>query len=128
MIKSFLLLLFILAGLFLKGQPFTFAHISDTHIGNQTAEEDLRRTIKSINGNPSISFVVLTGDITEFGSDDELALAKKLLDSLNKPWHIIPGNHDANWSESGSNKARSHQSGAYLNSIRAASKLVLILV
>jgi len=103
MIKSFLLLLFILAGLFLKGQPFTFAHISDTHIGNQTAEEDLRRTIKSINGNPSISFVVLTGDITEFGSDDELTLAKKLLDSLNKPWHIIPGNHDANWSESGSN-------------------------
>jgi outer membrane protein assembly factor BamB/predicted MPP superfamily phosphohydrolase len=103
MIKSFLLLLFILAGLFLKGQKFTFAHISDTHIGNQTAEEDLRRTVNSINNNPSISFVVLTGDITEFGSDDELALAKKLLGSLNKPWHIIPGNHDANWSESGSN-------------------------
>jgi outer membrane protein assembly factor BamB/predicted MPP superfamily phosphohydrolase len=106
MIKKIFLFLTVLtvAVLFSYGQTeFTFAHVSDTHIGNHTAEEDLRRTVRSINNNPSISFVVLTGDITEFGSDDELALAKKILDSLNKPWHIIPGNHDANWSESGSN-------------------------
>jgi outer membrane protein assembly factor BamB/predicted MPP superfamily phosphohydrolase len=106
MIKKIFLFLNLLtvAVLFSYGQAtFTFAHISDTHIGNQTAEEDLKRTVTSINNNPSISFVVLTGDITEFGSDDELTLAKNLLDNLNKPWYIIPGNHDANWSESGSN-------------------------
>src|SRR5688500_11057772 len=102
--KNILLVIVIFAGYFASAQdPFKFAFISDTHIGNQTAEEDLRRTVHSINNNPSKSFVVLTGDITEFGSDDELTLAKRLLDSLNKPWHIIPGNHDANWSESGSN-------------------------
>ena len=91
------------AGMTVSAQTFTFALLSDTHIGSNTAEEDLRRTIRNINADPSIVFVVITGDITEFGSDDELRLAKQLLDSLNKPWYIIPGNHDSNWSESGSN-------------------------
>lgn len=45
--------------------------------------------------------VVLTGDITELGTNEELKLAKKILDSLNIPWYIIPGNHDTGWSESG---------------------------
>src|SRR5687768_3010645 len=80
-----------------------FVHLSDTHIGSSTGAEDLRRTVKDINENPAIQFVVISGDITEFGSDDEIKLAKQILDSLNKPWHIIPGNHDSNWSESGSN-------------------------
>ncbi|HVG41035.1 MAG TPA: PQQ-binding-like beta-propeller repeat protein, partial [Chitinophagaceae bacterium] len=31
----------------------------------------------------------------------ELAMAKKILDSLNIPYFIIPGNHDTGWSESG---------------------------
>ena len=83
--------------------PFKFAFISDTHIGNQTAGEDLDRTINSINNDSSLAFVVITGDITEFGSDDELRAAKSFFDKLNKPWYIIPGNHDAGWSESGSN-------------------------
>ena len=55
----------------LNAQSFKFAHISDTHIGNATAEEDLRRTIHDINADTSIQFVILTGDITEFGSDEE---------------------------------------------------------
>ena len=84
-------------------RPFQFAFLSDTHIGSQTASEDLARTIKNINADSLLKFVVITGDITEFGSDDELVVARKLFDSLNKPWYIIPGNHDANWSESGSN-------------------------
>jgi len=63
----------------------------------------LRRTVKDINENPAIRFVVISGDITEFGADEEIKLAKQILDSLNKPWHIIPGNHDGNWSESGAN-------------------------
>lgn len=87
-------------------QSLRFAFVTDTHIGNNTAAEDLRRTIKDINENAALQFVVLTGDITEFGADEELKLAKQILDSLNKPWYIIPGNHDANWSESGSNSFR----------------------
>lgn len=83
--------------------PFTFALVSDTHIGNKTAHEDLTRTVNDINQNTDIEFVVITGDITEFGADSEIIEAKKVLDQLNKPWYIIPGNHDSKWSESGAN-------------------------
>lgn len=82
---------------------FKFAHVSDTHIGSNNAEEDLRRTVQNINADSTLKFVILSGDITDFGSDSEFHLAKQILDSLNKPWYIIPGNHDANWSESGTN-------------------------
>jgi predicted MPP superfamily phosphohydrolase len=88
-------------------RTFTFAHVSDTHIGGAvTAADDLRSTVKDINANDSLKFVIITGDITEFGADEELRLAKSILDSLNKPWYIIPGNHDGNWSESGANSFR----------------------
>ncbi|MCJ8209235.1 PQQ-binding-like beta-propeller repeat protein [Mucilaginibacter sp. RS28] len=103
--KKITLFLFAITCLATTGfaQSFKFAHVSDTHIGNHTAAEDLRRTVADINKNDEIKFVVITGDITEFGADDEIKLAKQILDSLNKKWYIIPGNHDANWSESGSN-------------------------
>ena len=99
------LLLFILAIISLNadGQRFRFAFLSDTHIGspNGSAEEDLRRTVRDINAMDDIAFVVLTGDITELGTNGELALAKQILDSLDVPYYIIPGNHDTGWSESG---------------------------
>lgn len=84
-------------------RPFRFAFISDTHIGspNGSAEEDLRRTVRDINAITDIAFVVLTGDITELGTNEELKLAKQILDSLTVKWYIIPGNHDTGWSESG---------------------------
>lgn len=85
---------------------FQFALVSDTHIGNATAAEDLKRTVKDINGNDSLSFVIISGDITEFGADKELLEARQILDSLNKPWYVIPGNHDTKWSESGGNSFR----------------------
>lgn len=99
-----LLLLFIIK-VHAQDKAWKFAHVSDTHvnIGNQTSVEDLRRTVRDINANPELQFVIISGDITEFGADVEEKLAKTILDSLNKPWYIIPGNHDANWSESGSN-------------------------
>src|SRR5688572_12179148 len=105
MTKKFtLLILFTIALSFSDAQTeFKFAHISDTHIGGNNSEEDLRRTVQSINNDSSIKFVILSGDITEFGSDAEIQLAKQILDSLNKPWYIVPGNHDSNWSESGAN-------------------------
>lgn len=84
-------------------KSFRFAFISDTHIGspNGGAEEDLRRTVADINALKEVDFAVLTGDITELGTNAELALAKRILDSLSIPYYIIPGNHDTGWSESG---------------------------
>lgn len=97
------LLLAVLFQVRAQTNSWKFAHVSDTHIGNETSVEDLQRTIKDINANPELQFVVISGDVTEFGSDEELRTAKGLFDGLNKPWYIIPGNHDMNWSESGGN-------------------------
>ncbi len=85
---------------------FRFALVTDTHIGSETSAEDLRRTVRDINSMDSVAFAIFSGDITEFGSDAELLLAKQILDSLTKPWYIVPGNHDTKWSESGGNSFR----------------------
>ncbi len=84
-------------------KPFHFAFISDTHIGSPDgkAEQDLQRTIDDINKRTDLDFVVITGDITELGTDAQLATAKKIFDGLKIKWFIIPGNHDVGWSESG---------------------------
>ncbi|HVI45817.1 MAG TPA: PQQ-binding-like beta-propeller repeat protein [Chitinophaga sp.] len=87
-------------------QSFKFALVTDTHVGSDNAAEDLERTVTDINNNPDLAFVVISGDITEFGADEELKLAKSILDHLQKPWYIIPGNHDTKWSESGGNTFR----------------------
>lgn len=101
--KLFLLLLLVVAAIGSYAQPIKFALVTDTHVGNATGADDLENTVKDINSNPEIEFVIVSGDVTEFGADEELKLAKNILDQLQKPWYAIPGNHDTNWSESGSN-------------------------
>ncbi|MBV9987177.1 MAG: PQQ-binding-like beta-propeller repeat protein [Chitinophagaceae bacterium] len=99
----FLFFLFLFFNANAQWKPFRFAFISDTHVGSPDgrAEEDLRRTVNDINQMNDIDFVVITGDITELGMDSEIRLAKQILDGLRPKYYIIPGNHDAGWSESG---------------------------
>ncbi|MGX5818926.1 outer membrane protein assembly factor BamB family protein [Chitinophaga lutea] len=85
---------------------FRFALVTDTHVGVETGQADLERTVDDINGQASIEFVIFSGDVTEFGNDEELQLAKSIITRLRKPWYIIPGNHDTKWSESGCNSFR----------------------
>ena len=96
-------LLLFLAPVWLWAQPaaFRFAWLSDTHVGSGTGEEDLRAAVRDINSITGLSFVVVSGDVTEYGSREQLRLAKELLDGLKLPCHVIPGNHDTKWSESG---------------------------
>ena len=101
--KILLFISFLLLQIGSPAQTLHFAHVTDTHIGSQTSAEDLALTIDDINRQPDIDFVLLTGDITEFGSDEELLQARKIIDRLQKPWYILPGNHDSKWSESGNN-------------------------
>lgn len=85
--------------------PVKFAYIADTHIteGSQHNKE-LENCIKDINANRDmIQFVIFGGDITEFGADTEIALAKSIIDKLTIPYYVVAGNHDAKWSESGCN-------------------------
>ncbi len=104
--KSFFCCIFFFLILQTYAQSFKFAQVSDTHVGGATGEEDLKRTISDLNGLTDIDFVIFSGDITEFGSDAELTLAYDIIKKLNKPYYIIPGNHDGNWSENGANTFR----------------------
>lgn len=88
---------------FAQAQSFRFAHVTDTHVGSGTAAEDLTRTVDDINRQADIDFVILSGDVTEFGSEKELLEAKSIIAKLNKPCYVLPGNHDSKWSESGNN-------------------------
>lgn len=101
-----ILLILLLFPFTLFCQTFKFAQVTDTHVGGSTGADDLRSTVQDLNNQKDIDFVILSGDVTEFGSDQELALAKGILDSLNLPLYVIPGNHDSNWSESGANSFR----------------------
>jgi len=93
--------LLVFSASFGRTEQFRFAWLSDTHIGSPNAAADFEAAVQDINGMPDIAFVILSGDITEMGSDEEFEQAKGILDRLEKPFYIIPGNHDTKWSESG---------------------------
>ncbi len=97
-----LLLLIFVSTLYAKGTKFCW--ITDTHIGYKNADNELESIVNSINDLEDVQFVVATGDITETGKNIEIETAKNILDKLNKPYYIIPGNHDTKWSESGCTK------------------------
>ena len=86
-----------------RGQSggFRFAWLSDTHVGAPAAAEDLRASVRDINSLDGIGFVIVSGDVTEFGSHEQFVEAQTILGELRPPCHVIPGNHDCKWSESG---------------------------
>lgn len=85
-------------------RPFKFAYLADTHVdGGEANVADLEASVADINGQSDIDFVIFAGDITEFGSDEEIVKAKSVVDKLNVPYYIVAGNHDSKWSESGCN-------------------------
>lgn len=99
--RNLFVAILLLIASFSYAQNFKYAFVTDTHVGTATGEEDLRRTVTDINQQNDIDFVLVTGDITEMGTNEELKLAKEILANLNKPYYVIPGNHDTGWSESG---------------------------
>jgi len=55
----------------------------------------LETTIQHINAfTPKIDAVIITGDLTDKGSPEEYATIRPILDTLQIPWFVIPGNHD----------------------------------
>lgn len=80
---------------------FTFAQISDTHVGfNKPANPDvlatMRRAIGGVNAMPRRpAFVVHTGDITHLSKPEEFDTAKQVLGELQvERIHYVPGEHD----------------------------------
>jgi outer membrane protein assembly factor BamB/predicted phosphohydrolase len=90
-----------LLALLLQVLPLRFAWLSDLHVGSDGAAHALETAVSQLNQRDDIGFVLLSGDITEMGSTEELTVARQILGKLRHPYHIIPGNHDTKWSESG---------------------------
>lgn len=81
---------------------FTFAWLTDVHLNSFAyAEDDLRQSIEDINANPTVDFTILSGDVTEFGDTKEFYMLQDILKNFKKPYLLLPGNHDVNWSENG---------------------------
>ncbi|WP_430809794.1 MULTISPECIES: PQQ-binding-like beta-propeller repeat protein [unclassified Carboxylicivirga] len=78
-----------------------FAFLTDLHVvpGNDN-EHVLDLVVEEINKG-DFDFVVITGDLTNMGSDEELHAVKDGVDGLTIPYYILPGNHETNWSETG---------------------------
>ena len=76
------------------------AILSDIHVtpGNEN-EGKLRLAVAEINAS-NVDAVILSGDLTNEGSDEQLRNVKSILDSITKPFYVIPGNHENNWSQS----------------------------
>ncbi|MHA2339288.1 MAG: metallophosphoesterase family protein [Candidatus Hodarchaeales archaeon] len=72
---------------------YKFLIISDLHIGGKFNEEMFNSGINYVNTNPS-DFVICCGDLTDNGTIYEYELAQNYMKRLNKPYLIVPGNHD----------------------------------
>jgi len=76
------------------------AFLTDIHVSpGAPSESNLENIVAEINAD-NYDFAVVTGDLTNTGLDTELVTVHRILSQLRIPLHIVPGNHETNWSES----------------------------
>lgn len=94
------ILFLVISGCTKEKVSIQIAHLTDIHVSpGSDSEKNLEAVVRDINS-LAVDFVVVTGDLTNTGSDAELLAAKSILDDLTVPYYAIPGNHETNWSES----------------------------
>ncbi|WP_462188028.1 metallophosphoesterase, partial [Frankia sp. CcWB2] len=88
--------------------PYRFVHVSDLHLRDpaldhtlfsrpaelgsaQALSEFLARVTERAG---EVSSVIVTGDLTDFGSDEEFELLRGAVSTSPLPVHLLPGNHD----------------------------------
>lgn len=71
--------------------PFAFAVVADI----QTRFDELAEAVRDINADTAVRFVLVAGDLTQFGLLREFDWFDRELDKLNVPWMTVIGNHDA---------------------------------
>ena len=77
-------------------KPIRFAIVTDTHLGRQgkTTPQKQFQAIATELSKADIGFVLHLGDIIDSGRVGQYQVYKKIRDSIGKPVHEIPGNHD----------------------------------
>ena len=84
----------------MQGGVVRLAILSDVHVTPGNANEGkLREAVEEINAT-DVDAVLMTGDLTNEGSDEQLLNVKSVLDGISHPLYVIPGNHENNWSQS----------------------------
>jgi len=79
---------------------FSFIVLTDTHVESGDIT-DLRKIENVIAGDSSIKFVVILGDITQNGAEEDMKAVTGFFRSLPVPCYPVIGNHDiyfGNWS------------------------------
>ena len=100
--KRFFAFLFatVMMAVAVQGGVVKLAILSDVHVTPGNANEGkLREAVAEINST-DVDAVILSGDLTNEGSDEQLRNIKAILDGITRPFYIIPGNHENNWSQS----------------------------
>ncbi|HEU4462389.1 MAG TPA: phosphodiesterase [Solirubrobacterales bacterium] len=80
-------------------KPTLLVQLSDLHIGANENGVDpvphLEAVVEAVRALPNRPDAVLvSGDLTDDGADDGYRLARELLERLEAPLHVLPGNHD----------------------------------
>ena len=68
------------------------AHLSDLHFGHH--DEAVAATLAPELNAQKLDLVVISGDFTQDGEEDEFQIARSFIDTLNAPVFAVPGNHD----------------------------------
>ena len=95
--KLFILILFIFLGVSSAfAGEIKFVQVTDVHftLRSKYTADVLKATVKDINAQPNISFVVFTGDNIDTSSEENLQAFMKIVKKLNVPYYIVLGNHD----------------------------------
>lgn len=68
----------------------TIAFVGDS----QRFYDELTDFIDTVNNIPSVDFVLLAGDISDFGLLEEFEIISEIFEGMNKPYFGVIGNHD----------------------------------
>jgi 3',5'-cyclic AMP phosphodiesterase CpdA len=80
-------------------KPVLLAQLSDLHLGADWEGVDpqprLEQVIEAVRALPNrVDAVLVSGDLTADGAEEDSLLARRLLDRFEVPVHVLPGNHD----------------------------------
>jgi 3',5'-cyclic-AMP phosphodiesterase len=81
-------------------RPFLIAQLSDPHLGAEWTERDdpvagLAAAVEAVRAmRPHPDAVLFSGDLADSGADAEYEQLRELLEPLEAPLYLLPGNHD----------------------------------
>jgi 3',5'-cyclic-AMP phosphodiesterase len=81
----------------------TLAHLSDLHLGRGRPQEAAARALVEAVQEAAVDQVVVTGDVTHRGRDEELSLFLDIFAPLQRAHRltVVPGNHDRTSDDAG---------------------------